>query len=778
MTPKITSKPLSRLTIPELSGGVNYRDGISQVLDNQLTDCRNVWYKNGLLRTRPAVRCAEGFDFINQYYENDADVTVYIKKENFRVINGETYFLVAIKTRGNIRFIYHPENSSLEPIPVTTIGPNELPKGEFTCNIFQHDADIYCFCSGYYEGEEIPYYIFKISENEDEGFSVLRITDDTHIDNIEQNDYEIYAPVVMTNCGPATTLVETREGMILNGASMLEGYNLLGSRYRMVFSTAKEAKTDEEAEMTDEMKYSLLHDVGSFIGQTVVVTLTDCDGNTKTHKVTIKNGEGDVETESQGDGLFLAVRGKSFRFCTEQNWEKVATIPRNKFVRNNMIVTAPCPTDRKGYEKVLNMTFSEWFGGSSEGIYDGIHLFMGGNTAKDEKSLVCWSDFDKPLYFSENGYAYVGDKAQRVTAFGKQGENLIIFKERETYATKYSGSEKVLDTEKFLSGKIDSLEKYEVNFPMLQVHGFIGCDCPNTVQLCRNRLVWAHSDGKVYTLVSANQWNERSVFEVSGMVERKLKTHSADQLKKALSADWEGHYVLSLGDQFYLMDYNSYGYANVTSYSKNDDAQMHIPWWVWDKPLYPHNINIVGVGFKTEEKPIKVMSMVTVGQRLFLFTEVLTSKGPSVKISDYRIPEIMWFEGEDDRLPDIRFESDPVTTEQYRWRDIVKRQIPAMAQTKLFDFGSPTLLKRVPTAELSLGANGGVPIEVEVISGGERVSETVYPDSEALDEGSPDFFCTKKLCGNGSPSRRVGYRLSASGRILLDGLTVYFKQLR
>ncbi len=42
----------SLLGLPDLSGGLNMRDGISEVLDNQLTECKNMWWKDGVLCTR------------------------------------------------------------------------------------------------------------------------------------------------------------------------------------------------------------------------------------------------------------------------------------------------------------------------------------------------------------------------------------------------------------------------------------------------------------------------------------------------------------------------------------------------------------------------------------------------------------------------------------------------------------------------------------------------------------------------------------------------------
>ena len=167
--------------------------------------------------------------------------------------------------------------------------------------------------------------------------------------------------------------------------------------------------------------------------------------------------------------------------------------------------------------------------------------------------------------------------------------------------------------------------------------------------------------------------------------------------------------------------------------------------------------------------------MLTVGAKLYLWVDIAAKIGD---LGGFYTPELLTFEGEDDMLPSIVV-SGTGMTDAFKERNFSEKasQIPAMVQTKLFDFGQPTLLKRVPKAELSLGANGGVPIEVEVISGGSTIYQTVFADGEGDDEENPNYFSTAQLKGNGSPSRRIGYRLSASGRILLDSIAVYYKQL-
>ena len=110
-------------------------------------------------------------------------------------------------------------------------------------------------------------------------------------------------------------------------------------------------------------------------------------------------------------------------------------------------------------------------------------------------------DVDNPLYFPENNYAYVGDSSQAATAFGKQSDMLVIFHSREMYyATYVAGGD--FTAQDVIDGKIVDVTAYMAKFPITQINGEIGCDCPRTVQLCNNRLAWATSDGRVYTPVS------------------------------------------------------------------------------------------------------------------------------------------------------------------------------------------------------------------------------------------------------------------------------------
>lgn len=765
MTPQINKNATRSLSVPDFSGGVNCRDGISQCHDNQLTECENVWYKNGLLQTRPGFVASAKDQFGFENYNGIKKI--YSKKENFRVMDGRTYFLVVYQYEDRLYFEYCADGDKK---PVKTIEKEELPTSDFTCNIFQYKDDIYCFCSGYYEGlkygrEDCPYFIFKIfpDAQSPEGYTHQRITPSM-----------AYIPTVSFNGEPnnqATT------------GTLFEGYNLLSPFGEFLFSSAK---SDWDEVGSAPLAHFYLP-IAPTPGTKLELTYTSIKYGPCTHRVTtvssgIASEYKTSEEVTSKDNLCLKVDGKKvylvYRDSTKYEGAEYDYKELYGYLANNIRIIAHVGLKKEECEKVLNMTFCDWFGGGAEGIYGGIHLFMGGNTSTKDKSLVCWSDFNKPLYFSENGYAYVGDAAQSITAFGKQDKNLIVFKEREIFSTAYSSSGDVIDSETLISGTVVDVSQSEVTFPFLQVHGFIGCDCPNTVQLCRNRLVWTHSDGKVYTLVSSNGWTERAVFEVSAMIERQITDKS--KLKTALSADWNDHYVLFVGEKAYLMDYNSHGYTHVYSYTKNQDSQSNIPWWIWSIPETRIKESTMVLDENGYPSPIvreystktRFVSAVSIANSLFVFG--ISTVGCGLGGDGYVVPEV---------LQVVRNMDEPACYSV--WSDGYDRPysytettpIRSIVQTKLFDFGAPTILKSVPKTEISFGNNKAVPIMVTTITDKRETTKEVFLNFENDDERNPQFFKNVVVRNTEKRNCRIGYRFEANGSLFVDGLVIYFKQL-
>lgn len=747
--PFISNSSYYKLTVPELSGGVNLRDNISLVHDNQLTECENVWYKDGMLRTRPGTRVTDfnAVDESNTIASTYGDVLVYASEKNTRIEDGHLYFLVVVRSDIDILVKYISATNTERPvIDVATI--KDFPS--YRINVFQNGGDIYLFGSLDWNtslANGLPIYkIYKeILVDEVTG---EKTEGEWKAERVQNKD--VYVPTLLVNVPPGYH----DNVMSAYGATMLEGYNLLGNRYKMLYNNAKAYQSPSEEKIyTDIVWLTLLEDVTDFAGETVKVTIALNDGKVAVHEVTIA-GDGSVSVEAdfnKVDNFKMAVYKKKISF-SDVNQNDMA-VSRTQFMRNSIEVEAPCSNPEENLKKVLNMTFNDWYGGGSEGLYGGMHLFMGGNTEKGEESLVIWSDVKKPLYFSENCYAYVGDKTQKTTAFGKQGEALIIAKEREMYATQYVNNTDALTEEAVQSQALIDITT-DVIFPMTQVHGFIGCDCPKTMQLCRNRLVWANSNGKVYSLVSANQYNERSIYEVSGMVERRLKEFSRKELQGAMSADWQGFYVLMVGDNLFLMDYNSYGFSSVYSYSKTEDAQSRIPWWIW-KLDFPNDVN--------------VLNLVSIEDKLF-FSHTL-----NIKLRKSNYIEMLYFDTEAKNDEFVYIEG--IAEGTVKWvRTKEQRNIHTMMHTKCFDFGTPTVLKNIPKIEMVFGTNGGAPITVTTITNRGDDSD-IYIEAPEADKYSIRHLENKLIRPAIQRADRLSLKLECSGVMAVDSMAILYKQL-
>lgn len=732
--PKINKQPSRSVTVPKLSGGINLRDAVTMVQDNQLTDSKNMWYKDNILKTRPALQMVSALSYdrytpsIAAGHESvdvkDENATKVIDGKLCRLVSRHTEFKHLIETGGNlynsvshIQFFWVGDGKTVQ-LPSITSDNSVCYKNYF---VVQNKKDLYCFCEKSSGGD-----VYRLSD----GGSAWERLEDSE---------DIYAPIVLTHCKPqgSTTLSEAE--LIKNGAAMFEGYNLLGGYYRTIWSTfnkdAAFAVPDDNGNIFHMMEYSLLFDTGDCIGKKVTAKITKRDGKVYTHSVTIQpdpdKNDWSIEQTSPGDSLYLGVKDDLFAFLRSDG--AYASIYEYDYVEDNMEVTAPCPNDSENYKKVFAMQKNIWFGGDAAGISGGTRLFLGGNTDEKEKSLVLWSGLNNPLYFPENCYAYVGNSNQAVTAFGRQNDTLVIFKERETFYTQYTRNSDITASNLINQNVVDYTAS-SVYFPIVQLHSAIGCDCPDTVELCRNRLVWACTDGGVYTLMTENQFSERNIYCVSDMIKRRLKKESS--LEYARSLDWNGHYLLFVVSHVYVMNYESYGYVYASSYNKTDDAQVMIPWWYWELP----QTGMPKAAFLSGNSPI------------------------------------CFFGGIYDYNSDINV----LKLDENAVKDSIagETDIPSMFLTKIFDFGMPHYFKNVPLINMAFGNNSGEPISVSFVTEqGEEQGETVALSESNKDEYSPEYVHNRQLRPCVRLINRIGVRAECDGAMSVDSISLDYRAL-
>ena len=74
--PLMNKRNRQGMAIPDLAGGINLRDSVSMVNDNQLTDAVNVWFKDGALKTRPPIVTNTGHCLL--FKNKDASTTTFL----------------------------------------------------------------------------------------------------------------------------------------------------------------------------------------------------------------------------------------------------------------------------------------------------------------------------------------------------------------------------------------------------------------------------------------------------------------------------------------------------------------------------------------------------------------------------------------------------------------------------------------------------------------------------------------------------------------------------
>lgn len=271
------------------------------------------------------------------------------------------------------------------------------------------------------------------------------------------------------------------------------------------------------------------------------------DGESKVYQLT------DTELD---DGICeVVVDGKQMEsgWTVDYKTGKVTfTTAPSKGTNNVEITVSKLDTNMR--ENLLSCTSAAVFGGTN-----GTRVFLAGNGT----ATYFYSDLTSPDYFPENNYNVVGDNTA-ITALALQYGVLIVFKESEVWQVSYSES-----------GGTDG----RVSFPLKAVNRGIGCDCPGSVQLVNNSLVWLSSKVGVCILCSTQIEDERNVQVISrnimGTVDRPGLLQ-CEGLHDATSADWRGKYWLRTGERVWVWDYEATPYQQ--SYNP-DLAAKALAWF-------------------------------------------------------------------------------------------------------------------------------------------------------------------------------------------------------
>ena len=553
--PRMQTQPRTTVTVPQLNGGVNLCDLPQHVADNQLTACNNVWWHDGALRTRPGLQTVAelGSTFNMQQRISDEETMLMCLKNTD--ISYQKFWAALVRADGTVEELGNEENC-------------------FTASFVETDH-YHVFCTHAPKNKEYDW-LFFIGNGEITAWNSTTQTwsdvyDDVYVPNTLFNGRGADAPGGNDAVTPeaANLLTQTvRCTFTTDGVSTK--YFLPYKDISVQLQSAKLTVRSGGTVRTVESIYGGTFNKALFKGLTPdEAGLSGTNYSTVSINVRLDNTSGELTFTAYGDGN----SGSSIDgFVLPESYTEAG---------NNLEVYLHVFSSDV-YNRVINrMTQAVWFGGARGGVKDGAHMVVAGNT--ERPNLLCWSDVNNPLYFPENNCVYVGDEGNGITALAKQGDLLVIFKEREIYCAQYIEGD-VPTMEELEAGVATEITVHKAYFTVTQLHPSIGCDCPDTVRLVNNKLVWLTSDGRVHVLAGANQYSERNVRQASPLIEKALREHTKQEMRAAVAGECEGYYVLIIGNKMYLMDCQTSAFNSFQYYSREETAQKSLPWYVWTLP--------------------------------------------------------------------------------------------------------------------------------------------------------------------------------------------------
>ena len=720
--PKMPKSNQYRVSVPALNGGVNLNDAPNLVEDNQLTAVLNMWWKDQALRTRAglATTVERSFHIQTSGMGDSLTYKVYSPVRVYRDGKPEDYVCCSCEfetSRANHVFHFYRFNESGSATHVSSLTFLDYEDGDpYATGMFMFAANPTADGIGLYA-------VFNSGD-------IYSMNKNFELQKIDKS--EIYAPLVVVN---AVGFDDTGSPPVVSG-TQFEGYNLLSGAFRTAFTT--DGKAHEFKLPLDNLTMNN--------GESPAVEYTGTDGTVtrwESFSNTMFYAQASAEIGGETVTVKLYRRSGIIEFSTGAD----TPYPLPGSISNNLIVTA-WKTDPEATKKIANMQFATWFGGDRSGINGGTRLFVSGNP--DHPNLVHWSDINNPLYFPENNYAYIGESSQKVTGFGKQTDILVIFKEHEIYSAEYvSGN--TYTAQDVIDGKVVDVTANAAVFPITPINSGIGCDCPNTIQLCNNRLIWATSDGAVYGLMAANQASERNVRKLSAMIESRLKAEDRYLLKSALSCDVDGHYMLLVRNRVYLLDYMDGVFQYYATYSDERKAQRNMSWYCWE--------------FPKECTPAAVMPK---GDRLSAFcirNYPYTDSSGMPKKALFGAAYLL--DGERDC---VFHPSGPAFETGEFDISVEEREIQSCFQTKVFDFGSQERKKKIHRLHMNMADTSNARITVSYVT-----EKGTMDDVYELSMSGTGAMVGRMLTPGVSRVCRFGVLVSSAGAIGVDGLVIRYE---
>ena len=457
------------LHIERLNGGLDFSESQISKVDNGLSEVKNMWFKDGVLKNRPGINTSEE-NLLNNYnyqggfsyYYKLTDIEITLEEQTKRMFLEEididddhhvllTHFINTDSSFSHTAQIQFNRNSdSVYYIPQTISFFKGAPKNGGGIFAIARLVNVENF-------SQFWNVIYEISND----LTMWDVVTDTYIPTVlingRGNNYEISAATNQAFTGTPTRLEKLN---LLNGA-FYAYFSTDGrsSSFRLPFSDLADG----------EVSCRFYNKIDSFIewiipqgSNSATKKYTDVDVtmhiNRKTGIVNFTVAAGDFEVP-----LITHQNENNLRFCAVKNLNY-------------------------GIDDVAASTTS---------VSHNSKIFLAG------KNCIFQADYRQPLYFPYESMCYVGDGDTAITAFTPINSKIVVFKDNETYLLSIKNGEAINSVS--LLADNDSVFYHNDTMQCQCVSYTIGCNADSLPLKRGKNILWRGNDGYIYSLGSDGQ---------------------------------------------------------------------------------------------------------------------------------------------------------------------------------------------------------------------------------------------------------------------------------
>ena len=537
----MSNKKLKEFIIDSFDGGVNFRDIISEVPKNELSDCLNMYYNGKELKTREGLCIKKPFALTDTdceivpvgsvCYMGEIGYKTFLvtKKDDMafysKILIVKSDFSCSYINVGT--FLFSKYNTKLSRINcLSLLGKASTSGGHYLLLSLYDENNNLC-----------DKFIFELNSD----FSSLNLL----------YAKDIYKPLVSINGkGNKYTELQTYK-KTFPATRRYEDFNLLSNGFRAGFTT-------------DGLSTSFKLPVNSLSNEeneNIVVDYTSSSGASYSVQIPYNNV---VSTAINIDGIncvFKIDRQNGVVFVLDKEGSETA-LPMSEANRNNLVITAYKQTET---DSLFKMTVVENFNS---------RVFLAGN--EEEGNKVYFSRQNNPLYFPKSNFSFFGETGSSIVALKQNNDRLLVFKPHQVGICS-SISNSMFDADYIFKGGTTNKAVVE-KVTIKTIKTGLGCLYPDTIMSCSNRLVFLGSDGRVYAITSSSNYTHR-FYRISDKIESKL---NASNFNTAFAVDHNGYYMLFVGKSCFLFDYNTSQFLSASSANGNKNSRDKIAWFYFE----------------------------------------------------------------------------------------------------------------------------------------------------------------------------------------------------